>query len=132
MLLMYAPRIAKSISLASTKTSKPDNSAPVPATKQLPPSAFDKLYWFRIGSAVVAAAATEGLYILYATGWTIGVSIGIGAFLVTYYVALFTWYRGIPREQQGKVYTTGIGGFTMVFLFTWMLLFTLRVLGFPL
>ncbi len=81
---------------------------------------------------MVAGLVTEGLSGAYGTDWTIGVSIAIGVYLVTYYGALFTWYKGLAREQQGKVYTTGIGGFTMVFLFTWMLLFTLRTVGFPL
>jgi hypothetical protein len=98
----------------------------------LPAAAFDKLYWFRIGCAVLAGVATEALEASFGTDWTVGVSIAIGVYLVTYYGALFTWYRGLPRERQGKVYTTGVGGFTMVFLFTWMLLFTLRVVGFPL
>lgn len=64
--------------------------------------------------------------------WTVGVSVAIGIYLVTYYGALFTWYKGIPRAQQGKVYSTGIGGFVLVFLFTWMLIFTLQTVGYPL
>ena len=98
----------------------------------MPPAAFDKLYWLRIGSAVVAGLATAGLQAAFNTDWTIGVSLAIGVYLITYYGALFSWYRGIPRAQQGKVYSTGIGGFALVFLFTWMLLFTLQTVGFPL
>jgi hypothetical protein len=114
--------------LASTKTSKPDSSD----TKPLPPAAFDKLYWTRIGSAVVAGVATVALSAFVGTDWTVGVSVAIGVYLVSYYGALFTWYKGLPRQQQGKVYTTGIGGFVMVFLFTWMLLFTLQTVGYSL
>ena len=60
-----------------------------------------------------------------------GISIGILLYLVSYYVARFTWYRGLGREGQGKVYTTGIGGFIFVFLFTWLLFFTLQIVGYP-
>lgn len=98
----------------------------------MPPSAFDKLYWLRIGTAVVAGIATHFLQISLGADWLTGISLGIGIYLVTYYAAWFAWYRGIPRVQQGKIYTTGIGGFAMVFLFTWMLLFTLQTAGFQL
>lgn len=66
------------------------------------------------------------------TDWTIGVSIGIFAYLVTYYVAIFGWYRGLSKQGQGKVYTTGVGSYIMIFLFTWLLLFTLQNVGYPL
>ena len=59
-----------------------------------------------------------------------GISLGIAAYLVSYYIARFTWYRGVDRSMQGKIYSTGIGSFALVFLFTWMLLFTLQVVGF--
>ncbi|MDG6909521.1 MAG: hypothetical protein JRN57_01335 [Nitrososphaerota archaeon] len=81
---------------------------------------------------MIAGVATEGLEVAFGTDWSVGVSIAIGMYLVTYYGALFTWYRGLPKQQQGKVYTTGVGGFALVFLFTWMLLFTMRTAGLPL
>jgi len=90
---------------------------------------FDKLYWSRLGFAVVAGMLAE---VLAGTDWTSGVSIGILFYLVSYYVARFTWYKGLGREGQGKVYSTAIGGFAMIFLFTWMLLFTLQAVGYSL
>jgi hypothetical protein len=79
---------------------------------------------------VVAGLGTAALDGYPWADWSIGVSVGIGVYLITYYGALFSWYRGIPRKQQGKVYSTGIGGFALVFLFTWMLIFTLQTVGF--
>ncbi len=90
---------------------------------------FDKLYWSRIGFAAVAGMLAE---VLTGTDWTSGVSIGILFYLISYYVARFTWYKGLGREGQGKVYSTGIGGFIMIFLFAWMLFFTLQVAGYSL
>lgn len=84
----------------------------------------------RLGSAAIAGVITQLLQSSVGTDWSIGVSIGIGVYLLTYYGALFTWYRGMPREMQGKVYSTGVGGFVLVFLFTWMLFFTLQVAGY--
>ncbi len=61
-----------------------------------------------------------------------GVSLGIIMYLVSYYVPLLTWYKGQPRQVQGKVYTTGIGTFVLVFLFCYILLFTVQTSGYPL
>lgn len=79
-------------------------------------------------------AALAGLLaeVLVGTDWTSGVSIGILFYLISYYVARFTWYKGLPRESQGKIYTTAIGGGAMTFLFTWMLFFTLQAAGYSL
>lgn len=63
---------------------------------------------------------------LVGSTWLDGVSLGILMYLISYYVPLFTWYRGRSKEIQGKVYTTGIGTYVMVFLFTWILLFTVQ------
>ncbi|HUI23797.1 MAG TPA: hypothetical protein VLY82_05330 [Nitrososphaerales archaeon] len=92
-----------------------------------PLPSFDKLYWSRIGLAAVAGVLAE---VLVGIDWTSGVSIGILFYLVSYYVARFTWYKGLGRESQGKIYTTGIGSFLMIFLFTWILFFTLQAAGY--
>ena len=93
---------------------------------------FDKLYWSRLGLAAVAGVLAQVLVGNNQPDWTSGVSIGILFYLISYYVARFTWYKKLGREGQGKIYTTGIGGFIMVFLFTWMLFFTLQAAGYSL
>jgi hypothetical protein len=112
--------------LSKAKTSKPESSATKP--QPLPLAAFDKLYWLRIGFAALAGFAAETLV---GMDYTSGISLGIAMYLVSYYVARFTWYRGVGKEGQGKIYTTGIGGFVLVFLFTWMLFFTVQIVGYP-
>ena len=67
-----------------------------------------------------------------APDWGTGVSVGIIFYLVSFYLARFTWYRAVDRQGQGKIYSTGLGGFVLLFLFTWMLLFTLQIAGYPL
>lgn len=69
---------------------------------------------------------------LVGTDYASGISIGIIFYLLSYYLARFAWYRSLGREGQGKVYSTGIGGFIMIFLFTWMLFFTLQIVGYSL
>jgi hypothetical protein len=90
---------------------------------------FDKLYWLRIGLAALGGFSAE---VLVGTDYASGISIGIIFYLLSYYLARFAWYRSLGREGQGKVYSTGIGGFIMIFLFTWMLFFTLQIVGYSL
>ncbi len=70
--------------------------------------------------------------ILAGTNYFDGISLGIIMYLASYYLPLMTWYKGQPRAVQGKVYTTGIGTFVLVFLFSWILLFTVQTAGYPL
>lgn len=80
-----------------------------------------------MGLAAVAGVTAE---VLVGSDYGSGISIGILFYLVSYYLARFTWYKGVGREKQGKVYTTGVGGYIMLFLFTWMIFFTMRVAGY--
>lgn len=54
-----------------------------------------------------------------------GVLLGMIVYFVSYYFARYVWYKNLDRKDFTKLYTTGIGGFIMFFLFTWILAFTL-------
>ena len=54
-----------------------------------------------------------------------GILLAMIFYLGSYYFARYVWYRDIDRQNYSKLYTTGIGVFIMLFLFTWILLFTL-------
>ena len=53
-----------------------------------------------------------------------GVSLGILVYLISYYYARYSWYKGIDRQYQSKVYTIGLAVYIGLFVFTWILLFT--------
>jgi len=53
-----------------------------------------------------------------------GISLAILVYLITYYLARYLWYKNLDRQLQGKLFTTGLGVFIGIFLFTWILLFT--------
>ncbi len=85
-------------------------------------TAFDKLYWTRISFGVLGGFAAENIFRLdYIDGFLLAILL----YLVTYYIARFALFRKVPTDKLSKIYTTGIGGFTMLFIFTWLLLFTL-------
>ncbi len=88
---------------------------------------FTKLYWLRIVSGVLAGVAA----FVFFSGTPVnfnntsnGILIGIIGFLLTYYLARYALYRKVEREYFSKLYTTGIGGYIMLFIFTWILCFT--------
>jgi hypothetical protein len=91
---------------------------------------FDKVYWMRIGLGILFGVAAE--YILGANSSEIvyyGLSLGILGYLVSYYLARLVWFRKLDRSNTSKVYTTGIGAYVGMYLFTWVLLFTISLVG---
>ncbi len=90
-------------------------------------SALNKLYWTRISLGVLAAFAAEGVFRILGGDYTDGLLVGVLVYLASYYLARYTWFRKVEPEKVSKVYTTGIGGYVMLFLFVWILLFTLGV-----
>lgn len=59
--------------------------------------------------------------------YSTGIIIGMFIFLASYYALKATIGKKFAKEEQRKVYTTGVGSFVMLFVFTWVLLFTLGV-----
>jgi hypothetical protein len=86
------------------------------------PPPFDKLYWLRVGLGVVAGLLAEEIA---GMDYFNGISLAILVYLISYYFARFVWYKGVGRQFQGKIYTTGLLPFAGFFLFTWILLFTM-------
>lgn len=76
----------------------------------------------RIGMAVLGGVAAYGIFGL---DYFDGLLVGIIFYLASYYVARYLWFRKLDQQYIGKIYSTGIGGYILVFLFTWILLFTL-------
>jgi len=90
---------------------------------------LDKLFWIRVGLAV-------------ATGWAAGAlgfdsrnpAAGLGVLLaILVYIASAMLARGFASQLEPKLrnraYTTGLGSYIMIFLFTWILYNTLIVMS---
>jgi len=76
----------------------------------------------RIGMGVLGGLAA---YRIFGLDYISGLLVGLIFYLASYYLARYLWFRKLEREYVGKIYSTGIGGYILVFLFTWILLFTL-------
>lgn len=88
-------------------------------------SALEKLYWTRISLGVLAGFAAESVFRLLGGDYSNGLLVGILIYFVSYYLARYGWLKKDGQAQISKLYTTGIGGYVLLFLFVWILLFTL-------
>ena len=89
--------------------------------------ALNKLYWTRISLGVIAAFAAEAVFRILGGDYTDGLLVGVLVYLASYYLARYTWFKNVEPEKVSKVYSTGIGGYVLLFIFVWILLFTLGV-----
>jgi len=76
----------------------------------------------RIGMGVLGGVSA---YRVFGNDYLNGLLVGVIFYLASYYLARFLWFKKLDREHVGKIYSTGIGGYILVFLFTYILLFTL-------
>jgi hypothetical protein len=108
----------------------------------LPFTDLDKIFWLRAGLGVVGGTLSELLFgcKVIASGtnagtcaggavpdYSFGILLALFLFMASYYVLKGTIGKKFPKEQQGKIYTTGVGSFALLFIFTWVMLFTLGV-----
>ena len=89
---------------------------------------FGKLYALRIALGILSGLIAFTQFSqtpVSLDNTTNAILVAVIIYLLTYYVARYAWYRKLERENISKLYTIGIGGFIMLFLFTWILLFTI-------
>ena len=92
------------------------------------PPPFDKLYWFRIGLGAVGGALAKLVFSPSQSAspdYADGILVAMIFYLASYYIARYAMFRKLQREYFVRLYTTGIGSFIMMFIFVWVLLFTL-------
>ncbi len=108
----------------------------------MPFTDLDKIYWFRVGLGAVGGALSElltGCKVIL-TGpeagtclnglkpdYSTGILLGLFLFLGSYYLLRATIGKRFNKEEQRKIYTTGVGSFALLYVFWWVLLFTLGI-----
>ena len=105
----------------------PAESAVFEEQKRITKKRTDKLFWMRVGIALIAGSGAtflfEGIEDSEEHRWT---SIGfmIGIFIITCFVA-----KGMkinfPKSDRKKLVTTGIGSYIFLYLFAWIMTYTL-------
>lgn len=104
---------------------------------------MDKIFWFRAALGAVGGTASElltGCKVLIpppssggacvggaVPDYSTGILLALFIFLGSYYLIKMTIGKKFPKEQQGKVYTAGVGSYALLYIFSWVLLYTLGI-----
>ena len=113
---------------SSTESQKP-NDEPIINTEQenITKKRTDKLFWMRVVFAVIGGIAAtflfDGIEDSEEHRWT-SIIFMISLFLVTCFIAK-AMKINFPRSDRKKIVTTGIGSFIFMYLFSWIMSFTL-------
>ena len=102
---------------------------------------LDKIFWFRSGLGAIGGSLSELLFgckvnvaganagscVAGVPDYQTGILLALFLFLASYYLLRLTVGKKFPKEQQSKVYMTGVGSYALLYIFTWVLLYTLGV-----
>ena len=114
--------------VSATESQKP-NDDPIINTEQenITKKRADKLFWMRVVFAIIGGIAAtflfEGIEDSEEHRWT-SITFMIVLFLVTCFIAK-AMKINFPRSDRKKIVTTGIGSFIFMYLFSWIMSFTL-------
>ena len=114
--------------VSSTESQK-SNDEPRITTEQenITKQRTNKLFWMRVVFAVIGGIAAtflfEGIEDSEEHRWT-SIIFMISLFLVTCFIAK-AMKINFPRSDRKKIVTTGIGSFIFMYLFSWIMSFTL-------
>ena len=114
--------------VSATESQKP-NDDPIINTEQenITKKRADKLFWMRVVFAIIGGIAAtflfEGIEDSEEHRWT-SITFMIILFLVTCFIAK-AMKINFPRSDRKKIVTTGIGSFIFMYLFSWIMSFTL-------
>ncbi len=85
-------------------------------------SIVDKIFWLRIGFAVLAGIISGALGFLSGNPEAFrGIGIGFLLYFITYIIARGAFGKRIPLSEHKKLVTTGMGAYVFMFLTVWIL-----------
>jgi len=106
----------------------PPGTSDAPATEETKIRiGLDRVFWIRVGLGILAGALSAGIGISYihaSTRGIIGLGIMISLFIVSYGVAKALRVP-IPSTDRKKLVMTGIGSYFLMFVFSWILTYTI-------
>lgn len=96
-----------------------------PTVSPLMPKTFDIVFWVRAGLGAFSGLVAGQLGFVGKNPQAyVGIFVAITVYMLSLGVVR-TVVGGVPKSEVNKVFTTGLGAFIMLFLFTWILYNTL-------
>ena len=125
------PNESQDIPATESKESSKDDSIVNTEQENITKKRADKLFWLRVGFAIIGGIAAtflfEGIEDSEEHRWT-SISFMIILFIVTCFIAK-AMKINFPKADRKKIVTTGIGSYVFMYLFSWIMTFT--VLNLP-
>ncbi len=87
---------------------------------------LDQVFWIRafLGAATGLLSGVVGFSdgMLYT-----GLLLGPIMYIVSYLVAKYVVRLNLPQQESHKIFTTGLGSFIALWLFTWIIYYTISL-----
>lgn len=84
----------------------------------------DRIFWLRAAIGVLTGCLSQ---ILFDSDYLSGILLVMLVYFMSFYLIRALWGKKMKPEDQRKLYTSGLGSYVLLFLFFWILLFTLQV-----
>lgn len=84
-------------------------------------SPIDKIFWMRIGLAVIAGIIAGALGYLSFNPQAFGIGVGFIVYFASYFIARFSFAKHLPPTDYRKMVTTGMLGYVFMFMVVWIL-----------
>ena len=83
---------------------------------------LDLLFWIRAGLGSLSGLIAGVLGFIGSNPQSVnGIIVALLFYVASYYLARYVLAIELPAGESRKLFTTGVGSFVMLFLFTWIL-----------
>jgi hypothetical protein len=124
------PEIEKSASVSDSSNDPPKDSPIDQAKKRAKDKKLSQLFWMRIALAIIAGVVTTFIFEDIEGEERRWASIG---FMIILFFASIIVAKGmkmqLPHSDRKKLVTQGIGSYVFLYLFSWIVSYTLTHLG---
>ena len=112
--------------ISDTKDPSPPQPVQNEQEKSYTKRKLDKLFWLRVGLAVIAGSSATFIFDSIEGEERRWASI---AFMIIIFIASIFMAKGmnlnLPKSDRKKLVTTGIGSYIFIYLFMWILTYTI-------
>lgn len=87
---------------------------------------IDQLFWVRVVLGFIAGLIS-GIMTFFNYMAYIGLLLALMMYIVSYFIAKYMIKLDLPKDSSYKIFTTGLGSFIILWLFTWIIYYTISI-----